>query len=116
MPGGLLKLNLINIGLEDKYRYALKDLGVELDDLYKEEKEQGLGMAGLGQFAYCTLESSLRCLRTSDHLVLRGGVANSRKSTSPRRCWTGASSARRTMSTPTCSSPSSFNLSSEERA
>ena len=41
----------------------------------------------------CTLESSLRCLRTSDHLVLRGGVANSRKSTSPRRCWTGASRA-----------------------
>lgn len=57
MPGGLLKLNLINIGLEDKYRYALKDLGVELDDIYKEEKEQGLGMAGLGQFAYCTLDS-----------------------------------------------------------
>jgi len=41
----------------------------------------------------CTLESSLRCLLTLDNLVLRGGVANSRKSTSPRRCWTGASRA-----------------------
>jgi hypothetical protein len=41
----------------------------------------------------CTLESSLRCLRTSDHRVLRWGVGNSRKSTSPRRCWTGASRA-----------------------
>jgi hypothetical protein len=39
----------------------------------------------------CTLESSLRCLRTSDHRALPGGVGNSRKSTSPRRCWTGAS-------------------------
>lgn len=57
MPGRLLKLNLINIGLEDKFRFALKNLGMDLDDLYKEEKEQGLGMAGLGQFAYCTLES-----------------------------------------------------------
>jgi hypothetical protein len=41
----------------------------------------------------CTLESSLRCLRTSDHRVLPGGVGNSRKSTFPRRCWTGASRA-----------------------
>jgi hypothetical protein len=41
----------------------------------------------------CTLESSLRCLRTSDHRALPGGVGNSRKSTSPRRCWTGASRA-----------------------
>jgi hypothetical protein len=41
----------------------------------------------------CTLESSLRCLRTSDHRALPGGVGNSRKSTFPRRCWTGASRA-----------------------
>jgi hypothetical protein len=41
----------------------------------------------------CTLESSLRCLRTSDHRALPGGVGNSRKSTCPRRCWTGASRA-----------------------
>ena len=39
----------------------------------------------------CTLESSLRCLRTSDDLVLRGGVESWKKSTSPptmldRRC------------------------------
>jgi starch phosphorylase len=39
MPGRLLKLNLINIGLEDKFRFALKNLGMDLDDLYKEEKE-----------------------------------------------------------------------------
>jgi hypothetical protein len=41
----------------------------------------------------CTLESSLRCLRTSDHRALPWGVGNSRKWTSPRRCWTGASRA-----------------------
>jgi hypothetical protein len=41
----------------------------------------------------CTLESSLRCLRTSDHRALPWGVGNSRKSTFPRRCWTGASRA-----------------------
>jgi hypothetical protein len=41
----------------------------------------------------CTLESSLRCLRTSDHRALPWGVGNSRKWTCPRRCWTGASRA-----------------------
>jgi hypothetical protein len=41
----------------------------------------------------CTLESSLRCLRTSNHPALPWGVGNSRKSTFPRRCWTGASRA-----------------------
>lgn len=43
--------------MEDKYREAIKDLGFDLDELYKQESEQGLGMAGLGQFAYCSLES-----------------------------------------------------------
>jgi hypothetical protein len=40
-----------------------------------------------------TLESSLHCLRTSDHRALPWGIGNSGKSTSPRRCWTGASRA-----------------------
>jgi hypothetical protein len=40
----------------------------------------------------CTLESSLRCLRTSDHRVLRG-VFEFKKIDLPRRCWTGASRA-----------------------
>lgn len=57
MPGRLLKFNLVNIGLEDNYREALKNLGHDLDLLYLEENEQGLGMAGLGQFAYCSIES-----------------------------------------------------------
>ena len=57
MLGRLLQLNLVNIGLEDKYRKALSNLGFDLDVLYKEETEQGLGMSGLGQFAYCSLES-----------------------------------------------------------
>ena len=57
MPGRLLQLNLLNIGLEGKFREALRDFGFDLDVLYKEEREQGLGMSGLGQFAYCCLES-----------------------------------------------------------
>jgi starch phosphorylase len=57
MPGRLLQLNLLNIGLEDKFKEALGNLGFDLNALYKEEKEQGLGMAGLGQFSYCCLES-----------------------------------------------------------
>jgi hypothetical protein len=41
----------------------------------------------------CTLESSLRCLRTSDHRVLRGLSKNRENRPPPRRCWTGASRA-----------------------
>ena len=43
----------------------------------------------------CTLASSLRCLRTSDRLVLRGvmKIRKNRLLASPRRCWSGAARA-----------------------
>jgi starch phosphorylase len=34
MIGRLLQLNLINIGLEDEFKEALNNLGVNLNDLY----------------------------------------------------------------------------------
>lgn len=39
MLGKLLKLNLVNIGLEENYRKALHNLGYPLDLLYEEESE-----------------------------------------------------------------------------
>ena len=39
MIGRLLQLNLINIGLEDEFKEALNNLGVNLNDLYTQESE-----------------------------------------------------------------------------
>ena len=47
---------MVNLNLEKEFANALKDLGYELSDLYKEEKEQGLGMSGLGRLGVCMLE------------------------------------------------------------
>ena len=55
--GRSLKTNLNNIGLADEYRSALKNLGADLDDLYEEEPDAGLGNGGLGRLAACFLDS-----------------------------------------------------------
>src|SRR5262245_34133865 len=48
---------LINLGALDEARQAMKDLGLDLDDLAAMEEEPGLGNGGLGRLAACYLES-----------------------------------------------------------
>ncbi len=55
--GKALESNLINLGLLDTMREALDGLGLELDDLYPEEPDAGLGNGGLGRLAACFLDS-----------------------------------------------------------
>ena len=55
--GRSLKTNLCNLGLSDKYREALTEIGVELDDLYECEPDAGLGNGGLGRLAACFMDS-----------------------------------------------------------
>ena len=55
--GRSLKTNLGNLGLSEEYRAALKDYGVELDDLYSCEPDAGLGNGGLGRLAACFMDS-----------------------------------------------------------
>ena len=55
--GRLLQNALINCNLETKYREALKDLGFNLEEIYEEEVDQGLGNGGLGRLAACFLDS-----------------------------------------------------------
>ena len=55
--GRSLKTNLGNLGLAEKYKEALKDYGVELDDLYECEPDAGLGNGGLGRLAACFMDS-----------------------------------------------------------
>jgi starch phosphorylase len=55
--GPQLGNNLINLGIFDNARRAMKELGLDLDALIEEEEEPGLGNGGLGRLAACYLDS-----------------------------------------------------------
>jgi glycogen phosphorylase len=57
LMGKALENNLLNLGLYDNMRAALKDLGLELADLLGYEPDAGLGNGGLGRLAACFLDS-----------------------------------------------------------
>ncbi|MCU0548190.1 MAG: glycogen/starch/alpha-glucan phosphorylase [Leptolyngbya sp. Prado105] len=49
--------NLINLGIYDRMRQAVQELGLDFDVLLKQEEEPGLGNGGLGRLAACYLDS-----------------------------------------------------------
>jgi starch phosphorylase len=57
LMGRALENNLLNVGLYDPMRVALKDLGLDLADLLAQEPDAGLGNGGLGRLAACFLDS-----------------------------------------------------------
>ena len=57
LPGPHLANNLLNLGIMDQTREAMTELGVNLDDLFEQEEEPGLGNGGLGRLASCYLDS-----------------------------------------------------------
>ncbi len=57
LMGKALENNLLNLGIYDPMRAALKDLGLELADLLAQEPDAGLGNGGLGRLAACFLDS-----------------------------------------------------------
>lgn len=56
LMGRSLKNNLCNLGLENTFSEALKELGVSLDKIYEQEPDAGLGNGGLGRLAACFLD------------------------------------------------------------
>jgi len=55
--GKALEANLINTGLYDTMREALAGLGLDLEEVFDEEPDAGLGNGGLGRLAACFLDS-----------------------------------------------------------
>ena len=49
--------NLINLGIEEPVRQAVRELGLSYEELLGQEEEPGLGNGGLGRLAACFLDS-----------------------------------------------------------
>ena len=57
LVGTSLRNNLYNLGLIDTFTDALKDLEINIDDLYALDPDAGLGNGGLGRLASCYMDS-----------------------------------------------------------
>ncbi|MBR6646649.1 MAG: glycogen/starch/alpha-glucan phosphorylase [Clostridia bacterium] len=57
LVGTSLRNNLYNLGVEDKFKKAIKKCGFDIEDLYALEPDAGLGNGGLGRLASCYLDS-----------------------------------------------------------
>ncbi|MBO4356477.1 MAG: glycogen/starch/alpha-glucan phosphorylase [Clostridia bacterium] len=55
--GKSLKNNLMNLGICDEYTKILADWGYDINDLYEQEDNPGLGNGGLGRLAACFMDS-----------------------------------------------------------
>jgi starch phosphorylase len=57
LMGPHLGNNLINLGIYDTARQAVAEVGLDLDELLRQEDEPGLGNGGLGRLAACFVDS-----------------------------------------------------------
>ena len=57
LPGPHLANNLLNLGITEVTREALRELGYDLDEILAREEEPGLGNGGLGRLASCYMDS-----------------------------------------------------------
>jgi starch phosphorylase len=64
--GRLLNTNLLNCDAENICRSGLKDMGFDLEEIFLEEPDPGLGNGGLGRLAACFIDS-MAALRLPGH-------------------------------------------------
>jgi glycogen phosphorylase len=57
LMGPHLGNNLINLGIYDRVKQTIGELGLNFDELLQQEEEPGLGNGGLGRLAACFIDS-----------------------------------------------------------
>ncbi len=57
LMGPHLGNNLINLGIFDRVKECMKELGLNFEELLQQEEEPGLGNGGLGRLAACFIDS-----------------------------------------------------------
>lgn len=57
LMGRTLSNSLINLGVMDQWQAALKQMGIDIEELQENEWDAGLGNGGLGRLAACFLDS-----------------------------------------------------------
>ena len=57
LPGPHTGNNLLNLGIWDNVAQALRELGLDLQELLDQEEDPGLGNGGLGRLAACYMDS-----------------------------------------------------------
>ncbi|KMQ51818.1 Glycogen phosphorylase [Chitinispirillum alkaliphilum] len=57
LMGRLLADNIMNLQLEDSCSEAMRQLGLDIEEIYDQEHDAGLGNGGLGRLAACYLDS-----------------------------------------------------------
>src|SRR5215469_18141716 len=57
LPGPHLANNILNLGIVEPTREALSEFGLDLDQVFEQEEEPGLGNGGLGRLAACFMDS-----------------------------------------------------------
>jgi len=55
LMGRSLKTSLLNLGLDEVAKKALSDADINIDSIFEEEPDAGLGNGGLGRLAACYL-------------------------------------------------------------
>ena len=70
LMGRLFSNGLYNTCIHDETQQALKELGIDMDELRGEEYDMGLGNGGLGRLAACFLDS----LATLDYPAIGYGI------------------------------------------
>ncbi len=78
--GRSLKNNIYNLGIESAVNGALKRYGTNLEQLYENEPDAGLGNGGLGRLAACFMDSlsSLGYLASGYSLLYENGLFKQR--------------------------------------
>lgn len=57
LMGRHLGNNLVNLGIYERVRQVIEELGLDFDDILEQEPDPGLGNGGLGRLAACFLDS-----------------------------------------------------------